>query len=301
MALDGPDVYCTLKIPAGQFYLSLYDFNKRGHEGDNRFRDYRVSVRAHAPNLNLDSIDDFGRQPELATGRIHDFWGGVWKRYFVQGPMDLTIQVRRNGSMNTILGGVMVDLVDERPAPYFKTVEQWRTEMGNLREIRTFLLAEPAAERSKRFKPRPDLASAAESLFNELENSRLRNAPWWSAESRPYYAALARFFQTGAARESGGAIGSTHAAKPVDPRIATCYYRLGLFDRWEHQQRAGGLMPARDVERALRWNEISTTDEGRGYQIVAKFVASRGAADAPPIRPKTVPQALPSRAVPADH
>ena len=67
MALDGPDVYCTLKIPAGQFYLSLYDFNKDGHDGNNRFRDYRVSIRPHAPGpQRLDTHERF--QPAAGTG-----------------------------------------------------------------------------------------------------------------------------------------------------------------------------------------------------------------------------------------
>ena len=60
MALDGPDLYCTVRIPAGRFYLSLYDFNKDGHEGSNRYRDFRVSIRPRSggctgPNRRLRS------------------------------------------------------------------------------------------------------------------------------------------------------------------------------------------------------------------------------------------------------
>ncbi len=43
-SLDGPDIYCMLNIPASQFYLSLYDFNKDGHDPATVPR-YRISIR----------------------------------------------------------------------------------------------------------------------------------------------------------------------------------------------------------------------------------------------------------------
>ena len=39
MSMDGPDLYCTLKVPQGLYDLSLYNFNKDGHESANRLRD----------------------------------------------------------------------------------------------------------------------------------------------------------------------------------------------------------------------------------------------------------------------
>lgn len=67
---EGPDLYCTLKVPAVIFFLSLYDFNKDGHDGANRCRDYVVSVRPHDPKLGMFEIDAFARQPELARGGL---------------------------------------------------------------------------------------------------------------------------------------------------------------------------------------------------------------------------------------
>jgi ligand-binding sensor domain-containing protein len=261
-SLDGPDIYCTLEIPAGQFYLSLYDFNKDGHDAGNRFRDYRISIRPHAQNLRLDRCDDFSRQPELANGRIHDFWGGVWTRYYVQGPMQLTIQARRSGSMNAILAGIMLDFVDEQPVPYFCTLDEWHARMAGLAETRKAILSEPTASRADRFRPASDAAVAAERLCHELEQMRLRNTALWASQSRPYYSALARWFQTRSVTGSGGGA-----------RIATCYYQVRLFERWEEEQRAGGLCPARDIEKALRWDEASYIDQGRGFKIVSKYIA----------------------------
>ena len=73
MSHEGPDVYCTLAVPKGLFFLSLYDMNKDGHGGANRWRDYRVSIRPHDPKAPRENIDGFEQQPELAHARIHDF------------------------------------------------------------------------------------------------------------------------------------------------------------------------------------------------------------------------------------
>jgi hypothetical protein len=64
-------------------------------------------------------IAEFDRKPELALARASDFYGGVYKRFLVRGPAKLTVQVNRNYSFNTILAGVMLDLVDELPPPYY--------------------------------------------------------------------------------------------------------------------------------------------------------------------------------------
>jgi hypothetical protein len=106
-------------VPAGLFYLSLYDFNKDGHEALNRDRDYTISIRQHPAGAALSDIGGFAGEQDLAHGRIVDFWGGVWKRFLVRGPIDLTIELKRNNSLNTVLPTIMLDLVDEEPPPYF--------------------------------------------------------------------------------------------------------------------------------------------------------------------------------------
>ncbi len=144
MSYDGPHVYCSLSIPAGLFYLSLYDDDKDGHAGFNRFRDYQVSIRPHPGRASLDrqigktfimrsfyDIAEFDQKPELAHGRLQDFWGGVYKRFLVRGPTKLTIEVNRNHSFNTILAGVMLDLVDELPPPYYCTRQEWESKSAS--------------------------------------------------------------------------------------------------------------------------------------------------------------------------
>ena len=111
MAHEGPDVYCTLDIPAGLYVMSLYDMNKDGHSPPNTCRDYYVSIRAHDPKARMGSLDGFEQQPELAHARIYQFWGGVWKRFLVRGPTQITVKVGRNYSFNTIWAGIMLDLV----------------------------------------------------------------------------------------------------------------------------------------------------------------------------------------------
>ena len=124
LTLDGPHVYTSIEVPAGWFVLSLYDFNKDGHIGTNRWRDYRLSLRARPAKYGLETVRGFEEWPELAQGRIHDFRGGVWKRFLVRGPQALTVEVNRNHSFNTVLAGLFLDRLDEQPAPYFGSYEQ---------------------------------------------------------------------------------------------------------------------------------------------------------------------------------
>ena len=119
MSQEGPNVHCNLTVPAGLYVLSVYDFNKDGHSGSNRLRDYRLSLRPLRNDIPLKDTNDFDQQPELAHGRIRDFWGGVWKRFLVRGPLVLGVQVNRNNSFNTVLPAVMLDAVDEEPARTF--------------------------------------------------------------------------------------------------------------------------------------------------------------------------------------
>ena len=113
---EGPHLYLDVELPAGPFLLSLYFVNKDAHWGAvNRFRDYVVQIKR--------TMDDgqwtmerkpgweqqFEKAPALAETRVHDFFGGVYKRFFVQGPAKLTLRVHKGDSINTVLSGVFVD------------------------------------------------------------------------------------------------------------------------------------------------------------------------------------------------
>jgi streptogramin lyase len=117
---EGPHVYASLKIPDGLYTLSFYNHNKDGHSGMNRMRDYRISVRSRPADLPLRNIDDFTVWPEVARSRQRDFWGGVYQKFLVSGPQEITVEYHRNNSFNTILAGIFLDEVNEQPSPYFQ-------------------------------------------------------------------------------------------------------------------------------------------------------------------------------------
>ena len=148
MIMNGPHLRCAIDVPAGLFYLSLYDVNPNGHTFQNRFRDYTVSIRPHPGHASLDVYKDgciiigswvdvggFDEKPELAGARIREFWGGVYKQFLVRGPVKLMFEINRNYSFNTILAGVMLDLVDELPPPYFQTRQEWEQRETRRRAV----------------------------------------------------------------------------------------------------------------------------------------------------------------------
>ena len=80
MTREGPDVWVGVEVPEGVHRLTLYFFNKDGHQGHNRYRDYRLEVRPYAPDPAAAE-----KKPTLATARVRDFWGGVHKSSAVKG------------------------------------------------------------------------------------------------------------------------------------------------------------------------------------------------------------------------
>ena len=132
--MDGPDVWIAVKVkPEGPHRLSLYFYNKDGHEAMNRCRDYLIEVREYCSPLpekvaissnaarlaglpkSARSMDLTNAIPEtvLARTRVKDFWGGVYKSVTVQGPGMFYIRVARHGSHNAIVSGVFVDTIPE--------------------------------------------------------------------------------------------------------------------------------------------------------------------------------------------
>lgn len=276
MALDGPHVYASLRVPSGWFVLSLYDFNKDGQLGNNRWRDYRLSVRSRPRDLPLDSIEGFSSWPEAARGRIHDFRGGVWKRFLVRGPRDLTVEVNRNFSFNTILAGLFLDRLEERPAPYFGSAQSWQARQASREQERSRLalaLGDPtlAAQRRNRLVPGKDKAETARRLWEALREVEILNPQWHEENSRRYYLALLRWCR----RIEGAPAPEAQAAwEPAwEPACLTaCLYHLRLYPEWEEKLRQSGLRPARDIELALHWDGASD-NQGTGYQVVTKYLS----------------------------
>ncbi len=305
MDWDGPHVYASLQVPPGWFVLSLYDFNKDGHMGYNRWRDYRLSVRQRPPGLPLESIQGFEQWPEAAAERLIDFRGGVWKRFLVRGPRALAIQVNRNFSRNTVVAGLFLDRLDERPSPYFdkpkpqgSSAVPGATPTGVAVEARDqeALLqrffherSDPAqaALRAQRFAPGRTSDQAAQKLFAALREACGLNPFWHETQGRRFYLALLGWFSQ-KLPDAFAPEGSAGApARPMDEaerqlrdHLATCFYELRLYSEWERQLRQIGLRPARDIEAALR-SDGKSSYVGRGHQTVVDYLRHAAAPASP--------------------
>lgn len=274
MTHQGPDLYVSLRVPAGDFTLSLYDFNKDGHAGNNRLRDYRFSLRPHPSELPLESIEGFESWPELANGRIRDFWGGVYKRFLVRGPQTLTVQVGRNYSFNTILAGVFLDKVSEEPEPYFAPAP---ITLAGYRRARR---AQRAQSQLAANAPRGE-AVTVDLIWAELERIERENPRWWATQGRLVYGRLLPWLDHARLATSSDRMPQLYA------RLGTCYYQLAMFGPWEAMQKRRGLTTAREIERGLVWDGHSDSS-GAGRAAVMRAVAERKQA-ARPVAAQTAP------------
>ena len=199
---------------------------------------------------------------------MRDFWPGAYKRFLVRGPTEITLHQSRNHSFNTILAGVFLDLVDEYPVPYFHTVQEWQAmKSAEAREVQSLLADSRASgRRSQRFRPAQTAAEAAVRGFDELERMRLWNAVWWAVEGVHFYKPLLRWYLAALQEVPPGPV-----KQELYARAATCYYRLGLYEKWEAGQILLGKTPARQIEKALRWDGVHDFD-GKGYQVVTDYL-----------------------------
>ncbi|MDQ2732712.1 MAG: hypothetical protein M3Y56_13725 [Armatimonadota bacterium] len=271
MTQEGPDLYLGIRVPPGWYTLSFYDFNKDGHTNVNRYRDYAVSIRSRPYRDNVASIEGFDASAELAHSRLHDFWGGVWKRFLVHGPAVYTVRLDRNNSLNTILAGTFLDTLDEFPPPYRSTPEQRLLQQN---EDRKRVVQEQIAGAWKYVPAAASGEELADLLLERLEDLQLTNAEWWAVNSRRFYLPLLRFYRAQA-----------NGATPHPKRLAsaaTCSFRLGLFSEWEAWQKKQGLQLTREIEQHLRLNSSLAEDQRQGsgheFEIASDYVASQSAA-----------------------
>lgn len=150
LSMDGPHIYAAFNMPPGKYLISLYFFNKDGHQGNNRLRDYIVSVgtfRSTKSVIEKFSAGDqqlernFASQPNQQKLRIRDFWGGVYKRYCFEIADEELVFVRldANYSFNTIVSGIFFNPVGEMkptapidaPFPPPRQPRDLATEMEN--------------------------------------------------------------------------------------------------------------------------------------------------------------------------
>ncbi len=132
---EGPDNLVKIQIGPGLHRLGLYFFNKDGHRGNNRHRDYIIDIKSFneepgkqyfptwtSRRLGKNTFVSSYRaardlpvkpyfNPCLARARVHDFRGGVYKNFLLNGPAMYIVHQKRNYSFNTILSGVFIDRI----------------------------------------------------------------------------------------------------------------------------------------------------------------------------------------------
>lgn len=269
---DGPHLYYDFSIPAGLFVLSLYDVNKDGHNLKCPYRDYSISIYSKS-DIGTDGREILNGQA-LARGRIDNFWEGYYTRFLVQGPAKFTVKIGRNFSFDTIIAGLFLDTVSEEPAPYFETAQQWKTETNRQNEAlekRILQYRQDSANYLSHFAPADTEFGAATRLLSELEKLRLFNPQKWAEKSDEDYPLLLRWFL----QHINSIHGSTEAKGAVEAYVGTCYYWSGFYRHWEQSQITRGLVPARSIEKALRWDHVHSYSD-RGYQTVKQYVAEHG-------------------------
>ena len=253
---DGPHLFCNLNVPDGIFYLSLYDFNKDGHAGKERCRDFQVIVRSYGGGENLSIANGYDKWKVLAHSRIHNFYGGVWKRFLVRGPCVLSIEIDRNASFNTNLSGVMLDLVDEEPPPYFKTVDQWKVEQKGIQKLNGD--SEISADTQPSLINIGRILKASRSLLYQNQNA-------WASGYHYNSVQMLRYLMSPTMEQN------LIESDRIRYR-GSCLYNLSLFDKWEWTQSIRGLTTARQIEKAIRWDGEQGSCQGLGYMFISNYV-----------------------------
>ncbi|MCX7049884.1 MAG: hypothetical protein NTX50_30930 [Candidatus Sumerlaeota bacterium] len=151
---EGPDLWIYIDAWAQVNRFALYFYNKDGHKGENRNRDYRIEIYLHssppampdgstrgpllsngkllpsdlrtpdgslAPNtykkfFRLNGLPITAQREPIAQARVRDFWGGVYKQFVLTGPCKYWVRIQKGTSLNTIVSGCFLDpLTGPRP------------------------------------------------------------------------------------------------------------------------------------------------------------------------------------------
>jgi hypothetical protein len=228
-AWEGPDLYNCFSIPEGTFVLSVYELNDDGHKGANGLRDYTVEI--HTGHGSFDSIESAG---PVAVSRTTDFYNGVYKKFLITGPADVSVVLRKNGSNVTKLCAILLDQPTDLPTPYFAD-----------QPARPAMSASPAAQ--------------IDSALRELP---AKNPKWWAIHHHRLAVLLARACQSAAP--------STENSW----QLASAYYFAGIFPKLETTQSTLGLRTARDIEKSLTWQEKYPNNSGQDARDLKDYFDS---------------------------
>ena len=144
-AVAGPNLYQTVDLPAGNYFVSVYLVNLSAHKiPANRHRDSVVEIAA-TPTLaagikkigrfpgDIQPAEIFAHSRPIARARCENDFGGVYKRFFLhlapagfryRGlPMGcITVCIKRNHSLNAACEGLFVDPLGRIPRIGYRTV-----------------------------------------------------------------------------------------------------------------------------------------------------------------------------------
>ena len=227
-------------MPPGKFQLSVYDFNKDGHYGANRFRDYLIGIHRVA------SLESPTTGPALARARIVNFSAGVYQRFIVRGPGCYVVRISKNYSLNTILCGVMLDRMEEHPAPYYAGAH-WPA----LRKRRS----------NTKFRQEGDTKALENQRFLTSTGGIIGDCNLALLEARRIVA------------NGSGAGPVTRARMLARRNLARAWYFSHQFSRWESVERRLGLTPPRSLEQSLRWKRGEVDCRGLGHNFIEREVA----------------------------
>jgi hypothetical protein len=169
----------------------------------------------------------------------------------VRGPTSLSIHIARSFSFNTIVSAIMLDSVDELTVGYDMDRAAWRKAQRESAERMGDTLGSAAALG----------AGETASLLVRASQGLLKCDPQsWAANYRQLSVQLCRWYL---ANPSAMRQGSAASAS---------FWDACLFAEWESVRSSAGDVPPRTIEKALRWDGISGTDSGHGYERVSTFL-----------------------------
>jgi hypothetical protein len=266
---DGPGLVLKLRIPDAMVYMSLYEVNDDAQSGTvNRRRDFRIKVMEDDGSAKHNSIPQ-GAETALAESRVVDFWGGVYKRFLVRGPLQLKIQISREYSTNTIFNGIFLDLPEERPVGYYSDSNEWdsaqlKARIERVNAITQWQTASGSPDHSGAVLP---AAEAAQQILTKLQYLEYWNPRWFAINGHRLAILLARWYE---------AHDNQEPIAPYRQNETTAFYLAGLYSRWEYNLADLHIVSARDIERSLRWDGLTVDNSGLGYEAVRHYLSEGG-------------------------
>ncbi len=237
-----PKLFEDVSIPAGGFVLSMYFCNNDGRQGGNAGRDYKVELRSGrgtategTPNSDLRFKAAVVPGPPVAQARVNRFDNGVWKRFYVKGPADVSVSVDKLSRAGIKWSAIMLDQPDDMPAPYFG----WQFNQ-----------------------PALSTDTTAGKLARALREGAKKNPGWWALNQTRVAVQLARWCE----------VQPKEGQNLVIASIAD--YQARLFDAYESAQTGLDLRTARDIEKSLKYDPKSPDSSGQEARDLAAYIES---------------------------